>query len=58
MRPEMAVEANSSSLPDNIKYVIDPLRVIEKYKTCPFNKTKSKIEAYEIGVVCKYANNG
>jgi hypothetical protein len=45
-------------LPDNIKYVIDPLRVIEKYKTCPFNKTKSKIEAYEIGVVCKYANNG
>jgi hypothetical protein len=58
MQPEMAVEANSSSLPDNIKYVIDPLRVIEKYKTCPFNKTKSKIEAYEIGVVCKYANNG
>jgi hypothetical protein len=32
--------------------------VIEKYKTCPFNKTKSKIEAYELGVVWKYANNG
>ena len=46
------------SLPDNIKYFIDPYRVIEKYKTCPFNKTKSKIEAYELGVVWKYANNG
>jgi hypothetical protein len=48
------------SLPDNIKYFIDPYRVIEKYKTCPFNKTKSKIEAYELGIVWiwKYANNG
>jgi len=32
--------------------------VIEKYKTCPFNKTKSKIEAYVLGIVWKYANNG
>jgi hypothetical protein len=46
------------SLPDIIKYFIDPYRVIEKYKTCPFNKAKSKIEAYELGVVQKYANNG
>jgi hypothetical protein len=28
------------SLPDNIKYFIYHYRVIEKYKTCPFNKTK------------------
>ncbi len=33
------------SLPDHIKYFIDPYHVIEKDKTCPFNKTKSKIEA-------------
>jgi len=46
------------SLPENIKYFLDPYRVIEKYKTCTFNKTKSKIEAYELGVVWKYANNG
>jgi hypothetical protein len=44
-------------LPDIIKYFIDPYRVIEKYKTCPFNNTKSKMEAYEPGVVWKYANN-
>jgi hypothetical protein len=33
------------SLPENIKFFIDPYRVIEKYKSCGFNKTKSKIEA-------------
>jgi hypothetical protein len=46
------------SLPENIKYCLDPYRVIDKYKTCAFNKTKSKIEAYELGVVWKYANHG
>jgi hypothetical protein len=46
------------SLPGNIKYFIDPYHVIEKYKSCAFNKAKSKIEAYELGVVWKYANNG
>jgi hypothetical protein len=46
------------SLPPNIKYFIDPCCVIEKYKSCAFNKTKSKIKAYELGVVWKYANNG
>ena len=45
-------------MPENIKFFIDPYRVIEKYKSCGFNKTKSKIEAYELGVVRKYANNG
>jgi hypothetical protein len=34
-----------NSLPLNIKYFIDPYRVIEKYKSCAFNKTKSKIKA-------------
>ncbi len=47
-----------NSTRNNIKYFIDPYRVIEKYKTCPFNKTKSMIEANELGVVWKYANNG
>jgi hypothetical protein len=46
------------SLPLNIKYFIDPFRVIEKYKSCVLNKMKSKIKAYELGVVWKYANNG
>jgi hypothetical protein len=46
------------SLPANIKFFIDPYRVIKKYKSCGFNKTKSKIEAYKLGVVWKYANNG
>ncbi len=31
---------------------------MEKYKSCGFNKTKSKMEAYELGVIWKYANNG
>jgi hypothetical protein len=46
------------SLPENIKYFLDPYRMIEEYKTCAFNKTKSKIERYELGVVWKYANHG
>ncbi len=46
------------SLPPNIKYFIYPYCVIEKYKKCAFNKTKSKIKVYELGVVWKYANNG
>jgi hypothetical protein len=46
------------SLPGNIKYFIDPYHVIEKYKSCAFNKAKSKIKAYKLGVVWKYANNG
>ena len=45
-------------MPENIKFFIDPYRVIEKYTSCGFNKTKSKIEAYELGVIWKYANNG
>jgi hypothetical protein len=45
-------------LPPNIKYFIDPYRVIEKYKSCVFNKMKSKIKAYKLGVIWKYANNG
>jgi hypothetical protein len=32
--------------------------VIEKYKTCAFNKTKSKIRGYERAVVWKYENHG
>ena len=43
-RPTQAPNLRYSLL-DNIKYFIDPYHVIEKYKTCPFNKTKSKIEA-------------
>ena len=46
------------SLPENIKFFVDPYRVIEKYKSCGFNKTKSNIEAYELGVVWNFANNG
>jgi len=38
------------SLPDNIKYFLDPYHVIEEYKTCAFIETKSKIEACELGV--------
>jgi hypothetical protein len=45
------------SLPPNIKYFIDPYHVIEKYKSCVFNKTKSKIKV-ELGVAWKYASNG
>ncbi len=46
------------SLPPNIKYFLDPYCVIEKYTTCAFNKARSKIEAYKLGVVWKYANIG
>ena len=36
------------SLPQQIKFFIDPFRVVGYFKTCPINKTKSKIESYGI----------
>jgi hypothetical protein len=42
----------------NIKCFIDPYHVIKKYKSCAFNKAKSKSKSYKLGVVWKYANDG
>ncbi len=38
-------------LPPQIKYFIDPYRVVSYFKSCPMNKTKSKIDSYDVGSV-------
>ena len=45
------------SLPQQIKFFIDPFRVVGYFKTCPINKTKSKIESYYVGSVWKFISN-
>jgi len=45
------------SLPQQIKFFIDPFRVVGYFKTCPINKTKSKIESYDVGSVWKFISN-
>ena len=38
------------SWPENLRYFIDPCRVIAKYKSCPLNETKSKTRGHALGV--------
>lgn len=45
-------------LPANIKYFIDPLRVIKNYKGCKLNPAKSKLDSLELGCVWKHLHNG
>lgn len=42
------------SMPDCMRFFLDPLHVIQNYKSCPLNPTKSKLESLELGVVWKY----
>ncbi len=44
-------------LPPQIKYFIDPYRVVSYFKSCPMNKTKSKIDSYDVGSVWKFISN-
>jgi hypothetical protein len=41
-------------IPEQIKYFMDPLEVINSYKTCPYHPAKSKLESLELGCVWKY----
>jgi hypothetical protein len=44
-------------LPPQIKYFIDPYQVVSYFKSCPMNKTKSKIDSYGVGSVWKFISN-
>jgi hypothetical protein len=44
-------------LPPQIKFFIDPFRVVAYFKTCPMNKTKTKIKSYDVGSVWKFISN-
>ncbi len=46
------------SLPENVRYFIDPCCVIVKYKSCLLNKTKSKTQGHALGVMWSYINDG
>ena len=45
-------------MPANIKYLIDPYQVIGNYVSCSLNNKKLKMYSYELGVICKYINDG
>ena len=46
------------SFPPQIKYFMDPYRVITSFKSCPLNKSKSKLDGYDLGSVWKFVNDG
>ena len=46
------------TLPLQIEYFLDPLRVIRNYKGCKLNPCKSKLDSLELGIVWKYINAG
>ncbi len=48
---------SSLSIPSQVKFFLDPLAVIQKYKSCPLNKAKSKLESLELGAVYHYLFN-
>ena len=45
-------------MPDVMKFFLNPLRVINKYKQCKFNPTKSKLDSLDLGAVWKYIKVG
>ncbi len=44
--------------PANVRYFINPCRVIAKYKLCKLNKTKTKTQGHALGVVWSYIHGG
>ena len=45
-------------VPDVMKFFLDPLRVIKRYKGCKLNPTKSRLDILELGAVWKYIKGG
>ena len=41
-----------------MKFFLDPLRVIKRYKGCKLNPTKSRLDILELGAVWKYIKGG
>ncbi len=46
------------SFPPQIQYFMDPYHVITSFKSCPLNKSNSKLDGYDLGSVWKFVNNG
>ncbi len=42
------------SFPPQIQFFIDPYRLITGFKLCPLDKSKSKLEGYDLGSMWKY----
>jgi len=43
---------------DKIEFFLDPYRVIDSYASCTINKSKSKLDSLELGVVWKHLFGG
>ena len=46
------------AMPPQIKFYIDPLYIMRKYKGCPFHKSRSFLESLELGAVWSYMKGG
>jgi hypothetical protein len=46
------------SWPSNVRYFVDPCRVITKYKPCQLNKSKLKTRGHALGILWSFINNG
>ena len=46
------------ALPSEMKYFLDPLKVIKHFKGCKFNPQHSKLDSLELGMVWKHMNGG
>ena len=44
----------SLTLPPKIKFFMDPYKVMSHYSSYLLNKTKTKLDSYELGVIRKY----
>ena len=59
MWSKVDVEANTGSVLTilhvyQVKYFIDPYKVITNFKSCPLHTSKSKLDSYEHGVLWKF----
>ena len=46
------------SFPNQIKYFLDPSKVIAHFKSCALNKSKSKVGGYDVASMYKFVNGG
>ena len=46
------------NMPPKIEFFLDPCRIMGKFKSCHLNKSKSKLDSYELGVVWKHIHSG
>ena len=49
---------STQTMPEQLAFYMDPLKIIKKWKSCPLHKNKSKLECLSLGSVWTHINNG